>query len=164
MRPVLLVTSIVVGHAFAGCVRAPQMATDAPDDAVPAGPAVIEHQVQVADDEPPPVLARRIATDEVPPDPVRFQIGAGYGALSRLDLDACRTRGLPAGYLRVRATFARLGFVVRASVASEAAPPSSALDCIADGLRQAGVPKFDGEEARLSRTYFVAPSGSANTP
>lgn len=56
-------------------------------------------------------------------------------------------------------TFNRVGYVARASVESPTAPPSTALDCIADELRQTGVPAFDGTDVRLSRTYFVAPPG-----
>ncbi|HEY6458828.1 MAG TPA: hypothetical protein VIY73_01725, partial [Polyangiaceae bacterium] len=96
-------------------------------------------------------------------DPVRFQIGAAYGALARVDVDACRGSGLQPGYVHVRATFARAGYVVRASVASAAALPPQALDCIADGLRQTGVPAFDGGEARLSKTYFVSVERVAGT-
>jgi hypothetical protein len=94
------------------------------------------------------------------PDPIRFQIGAGYGALSHVDVASCRDRGLQAGYLHVHATFTHFGYVVRASVESPAAPPAPALDCIAEHLRQAGVPQFDGTEATLSKTYFVEPGAT----
>jgi hypothetical protein len=89
---------------------------------------------------------------------VPFRIGAGYGALARVDFANCSERGLPPGYMRIRATFSRVGIVARASVESPTEPPSTALDCIADGLRQTGVPAFDGKEVRLSKTYFVAPA------
>jgi hypothetical protein len=135
----------------------------------PAEPTAIaeppdERQLTIANDDAPPAPGAASAVGSTPllaPDPVRFQIGAGYGALARVDLASCRERGLASGYLRVRATFTRLGYVVRASVASEKVPPPAALDCIADQLRQAGVPRFDGSDARLSKTYFVEPSGAA---
>lgn len=152
--------------AAAGCFPAPAAPAVGQEGPEPVPEALVEYQITVASPSPSPAAADE---SPAPPeeaaagfpssvsDPVRFQIGAGYAALSRVDLDDCRESGLQAGYVRVRATFTRVGYVVRASVASSTAPPPRALDCIADRLRQTGVPSFDGGEARLSKTYFVEP-------
>jgi hypothetical protein len=148
----------VLAAMAVGCVQGPAIDVEAPGEGS-AAPAValLERQITVAPDEAPPAATARTEASprRLAPDPVAFQLGAGYGALSRVDLDACRERGLQAGYLRVHATFTGYGYVVRASVEGETAPSPAALDCIADQLRQAGVPAFDGGEARLTRTYYV---------
>jgi hypothetical protein len=108
---------------------------------------------------PPPPALPPSPRDRPAPDPIRFQIGAGYGALSHVDVSACRDRGLQAGYFHVHATFSHEGYVMHASVESEAPPPPPALDCIADLLRQTGVPQFDGSEATLTKTFYVATGG-----
>lgn len=158
-------TSLIL-VAAAGCLPAPAAPAAGQERPEPVPEALVEYQITVATPTPSPATA---AEPPAPPetaaagfpssmaDPVPFQIGAGYAALGRVDLDDCRESGLQAGYVRVRATFTRVGYVVRASVASSAAPPPRALDCIADRLRQTGVPSFDGGEARLSKTYFVEP-------
>lgn len=89
------------------------------------------------------------------PDPVLFRIGAGYGALGRVDLAACRDRGLQAGYLHMRVTFRDSGRVVRAAVESPVAPPPEALTCIGERLKLAMVPVFEGGEVTLSKNFFV---------
>lgn len=142
---------------LAGCAIEPRTPVETAVDEAPRATPQVEEQVTVAaaDGVAPPEHGAGL-------DPVPFQIGAGYGALSRVDLGACRERGLPSGYVRVRATFTRVGYVVRASVETATPPPAPALDCIADRLRQTGVPAFDGKDARLSKTYFVEP-GIAET-
>jgi len=143
-----------------GCIVQPA-APVAMEGPAPVASPVVEVQLTVAPEEEPPPPAQAIAPLRAAPrDPVRFPIGAGYGALARVDFAGCSERGLPAGYIRVRATFNRVGYVARASVESPTAPPPTALDCIADGLRQTGVPAFDGTDVRLSKTYFVAPSAA----
>lgn len=140
-----------------GCVHEGELEPAWVDDGPPpAQEVLVQRQITVTPDEAPPALPPS-PRDKPTPDPVRFQIGAGYGALSHVDVAACRERGLQSGYLHVHATFTRAGYVVRASVESQAAPPPPALDCIAERLRQAGVPQFDGSEATLSKTYFVEP-------
>lgn len=141
----------------AGCVHEPAVAPATGQDGPPPfAEALSEAQLTVfTDDAPAAPQAARVEAPVIKPDPVRFRIGAGYGALARVDLGQCRDRGLQSGYLRVRATFTRVGYVARAAVASVTLPPPAALDCIADQLRQTGVPSFDGEDARLTKTYFV---------
>jgi hypothetical protein len=140
-----------------GCVIEPAAPAVRSEEPAPVAEPLVERQLTIAADDTPPAPPRPGAPVPVAPDPIRFQIGAGYGALSRVDLTGCREYGLQSGYVRVRATFTHVGYVVRADVASVTAPPPAALDCIADQLRRTGVPAFDGQQAKLSKTYFVEP-------
>jgi hypothetical protein len=159
-RPMLRISLLApLLFAITGCILEPAtpVATGL-DGPPPVAAPVVESQLNVAPDEEPAAPAPASGLlHAAPRDPVPFPIGAGYGALARVDFASCSERGLPPGYLRVRATFSRVGYVVRASVESPQEPPAAALACIADGLRQTGVPAFDGTDVRLSRTYFVAP-------
>lgn len=152
---------VVASGSQVGCLHEGELEPRWFDDGPPpAQEVLVERQITVTPDEAPSPALPPSPRDKPVPDPIRFQIGAGYGALSHVDVAACRERGLQAGYLHVHATFTHLGYVVRASVESQAAPPPPALDCIAERLRQAGVPQFDGTEATLSKTYFVEPGGT----
>jgi hypothetical protein len=146
-----------------GCVHEGELEPGWLDDGRPPQPEVlVERQITVTLEEgPSPPALPPSPRDKPAPDPVRFPMGAGYGSLSHVDVAACRGRGLQEGYFHVHATFSPDGYVVRASVESEAPPSPPALDCIAEVLRQAGVPRFDGTEATLSKTYFVATGGPA---
>jgi hypothetical protein len=75
--------------------------------------------------------------------------------LSTVDLAACRDRGLPPGYLRMRVTFRPNGRVVRAAVESDTPPPGEALACVGKQLELSLVPAFDGEDFTMSRIYYV---------
>jgi hypothetical protein len=159
------VIPLLVGAA--GCVLTPVAPVVEPGAGQPESrpDALVERQLTLGSSERSPAAeGRGPGAPKLTPDPVPFAIGAGYGALSHVDLDGCRGKGLPAGYVHLNATFTPAGYVVRASVASPTAPSPSALDCIADQLRLAGVPAFDGSEARLSRTYFVEPASAPEGP
>ena len=93
--------------------------------------------------------------DRPRPSPIFFSLGAGHGALGRVDLSTCRDRGLPAGYLRIRATFRPSGHVAHAAVESAAEPPQEALECVSEQLEDTSVPPFDGEDVSLSKIVFV---------
>jgi hypothetical protein len=149
-----------------GCELEPLAPVEYPESGpAPAAAPVVERQLTVqAEDAPAPPPPATIPLLVPAKDPVPFRIGAGYGALSRIDVSSCRDRGLQSGYLRVRATFNRVGTIVHASVETPTEPPPTALDCIADELRQAGVPAFDGADVRLSKTYFVAPGQAQPAP
>lgn len=148
----------------AGCVQARIVApVESTED-----PPVEPHEtriVQVPGDEPgeelgaePTQAAVSVSVSTAVPgfaDPVFFRIGAGYGALGQVDLHSCREQGLPAGYVHMRVTFRDTGQVVRASVESPTAPPPDALVCIGEQLRLAMVPRFEGGEVTLSRSFFV---------
>jgi hypothetical protein len=134
----------------------------------PAAP-VFQRDVSVAGEAaiapaPGAVALAASPKDRPPPDPVPFRIGAGHGALGRVDLSACRDQGLDPGYLRLRVTFHPSGRVVHASVESPAPPPQEALDCIGGQLQEAVVPAFDGRDATLSRRFFVAPGAPDSEP
>jgi hypothetical protein len=103
--------------------------------------------------DPSPVLVGR--SFSLLADPIFFALGAGYGALGRIDLAPCKDQGLPPGYLRLRVTFRGSGRVVRAAIESPVAPPPDALACIANQLEAAAVPIFEGEEVTLSKTLYV---------
>jgi hypothetical protein len=151
-------SSLQVGCFHEGELE-PQWTNDGP---LPPQEVLVERQITVTPEAAPaPPALPPSPRDKPAPDPVRFQMGAGYGALSHVDVSACRDRGLQAGYFHVHATFSHEGYVMRASVESEAPPSPPALDCIAEVLRQAGVPRFDGNEATLTKTYFVATGGPA---
>ncbi len=90
-----------------------------------------------------------------PPEALFFHLGAGYGALGRVDLTPCRDQGLERGYLRMRVTFLNRGQIARASVEAKAAPPAEALTCIGEQLESAIVPAFGGSEVTLSKSFFV---------
>jgi hypothetical protein len=159
-RLALALPLVLLAASLTGCLREPEVAWVAEAPLPPPEP-LIERQLTVSPDEAPApgTGAAPLVTRAPAPDPIPFEIGAGYGALAQVDLARCAERGLPPGYLHLRATFTADGYVVGASVSSPTAPPPAALDCIAEQLRLIGVPAFDGAHARLSKTYFV--SGAA---
>jgi len=167
MKPRSLLGALLL-MAPAGCLHEPaEIDTGIYQPVVPTASGV-ERQITVTKEDAPAADPTR----PLPPSPrdrpqldrIPFRIGAGYGALSHVDLDVCRERGLPGGYVHVRATFASVGYVVRASVGSASEPPPPALDCIAETLRQVGVPEFEGEDATLSKTYWVGPLATRTEP
>jgi hypothetical protein len=103
---------------------------------------------------PPPADADRIR-----PGPVFFRLGAGYGAVGRVDLTPCRERGLETGYVHMRVTFAGDGTVAHAAVESPTQPPPDALACIGERLEAAAVPAFEGGDVTLSKSVFVVTDG-----
>lgn len=149
--------------AGAGCVpRGALYEAEFPAEAEPSAPAtaVAVGEVNVVDDAPLEGSARVVAIplssrDRSRPDPVFFHLGAGYGVLGRIDVSPCRDRGLPTGYLRLRATFRPSGRVAHAAIETIAEPPQEALTCIGEQLEGATVPPFDGGDVTLSRVYFV---------
>jgi hypothetical protein len=92
-------------------------------------------------------------------DPVFFHLGAGYGAIGRVDLAPCRELGLDPGYVHMRVTFGGGGQVVRAIVESLTQPSPEALECISEHLAPASVPTFEGGDVTLSKSLFVATDG-----
>ncbi|HLK37314.1 MAG TPA: hypothetical protein VKU41_11220 [Polyangiaceae bacterium] len=160
---------VAVGLAFTvvGCLPVGmgqlEAANDVGAEAPITEPPVVQSVVTVKekdDSADPDVVVETAAAPAAlpgrrPPDPVFFRMGAGYGALGRLDLASCRNEGLAPGYLRLRVTFHVSGRVLRAAVESASAPPSEALECIGEQLEAAWVPAFDGGEVTLSKSYFV---------
>jgi hypothetical protein len=162
----LHVALLLAPLASLGCLHAPDgdfaPAYDTSDP--PPGPPVVEREVRLAwaaDDTPGRVaVLPASALDRVMPDPVPFRLGAGHGALGHVDLEPCHALGLPAGYVKMRVTFRRDGHVSHAVVESPTPPPAAALDCVAEQLEGALVPRFDGRDATLSRSLFVESGGS----
>jgi hypothetical protein len=152
---------VVLAFALTGCLRegmgAPEFANEVGATTV-AEPPGVQSVVTVKEgsDEPAVVVEEPAAAPvRHGPDPVFFRMGAGYGALGRVDLSPCRNEGLPAGYLRLHVTFHVSGRVVRAAVESATTPPSEALSCISEQLELAMVPAFEGGEVTLSKSFFV---------
>jgi hypothetical protein len=167
MRPTCLAVCISSVFLGAGCLPegaaydASFPAGTAPDAPAATPVGIGEVSVDSDDDETAAATPLRVTAvpvgwrDRPPPDPVFFHLGAGYGALGRLDVLPCRDRGLPAGYLRIRATFRPTGHVAHAAVESPEQPPADALTCIGELLQATTVPPFDGGDVTLSRIYFV---------
>ncbi|MGD0675822.1 MAG: hypothetical protein ABSC94_10415 [Polyangiaceae bacterium] len=114
-----------------------------------------------ADPGPGPVPRARGGGDRL-----LFHLGAGYGALGSIDLSSCRDAGLLPGYWHMRVTFRPSGRVAHASVESPTMPPPQALGCIGKELEGIALPRFDGDDVTLSKSFFVSPaplpSGGAN--
>lgn len=160
MKTQLLSLPIFVLFAATGCVR--QGMTEFAAMAVESEPAPEPREVRSidvpdegSDDAEPNVVVAAPPATPKRAEPILFHLGAGYGALGRLDLATCREQGLQAGYLHVRVTFRDSGRVVRAAVESPIAPPPEALACIGEQLRVAMVPTFEGGDVTLSRSFFV---------
>jgi len=147
-----------------GCLHESAVAFEPEETTVePAPPAGQDSEIVVADDTP-------VAEDgphgdqPAPAYPVSipgrewhfFALGAGYGALGKIDLSPCRDEGLPSGYWHVRVTFGPSGRIVHAAVESPVAPSREALACIGDKLTGPTVPRFDGHGVTLSKSIFVA--------
>jgi hypothetical protein len=159
------VLSLVLLLSVTGCLHEQAIdfeasPADRPDDAIQE--ATTERNLVVSDDDgrqeetPDVVVASAPAPRSlIPPDPVLFRLGAGYGALGQVDFAPCRDQGLVKGYLHMRVTFRHSGHVVRATVERPAPPPDEALQCIAERLQLAMVPVFDGDDVTLSKSYFV---------
>jgi hypothetical protein len=155
---VLLLSSLGAGcvHPSTNEVLYPD-ATAAEPPAEPYETRSLELTYDDPDDEAsePAVEASSAPLAPLAPDATLFHIGAGYGALGRIDLALCRDEGLQTGYLHLRATFRVDGRVVRAVVESRLGPPPDALACIGEQLKMAVVPVFSGGDVTLSRSFFV---------
>jgi hypothetical protein len=156
-----LVTALFAANVGCAPVEVPAEAVDTTPVAAPEAAVARDVDVRYAgpgddDAEPAGAPPRASRADHPPPDPVPFRLGAGRGALGRLDLAPCREQGLPQGYLHVRVTFRHNGRVVHAAVESPASPPDEALSCIGEQLQTvAMVPAFDGGDVTISKSYFV---------
>lgn len=146
-----LVPACVHVEAMSDLMPEPERAADSPPPVV-RDVEVTYDDAEEGSSEPGVVVP---VQGRPPPDPVLFSLGAGHGALGRVDLGPCRQQGLPSGYLHLSVTFRHSGRVVRAAVASPAEPPSEALACIGEQLEVALVPVFDGDDFTLSRSFFV---------
>lgn len=163
----IAIATVVSLLGLAGCVHPESLhAVAYAAEPAPAEPAQFLAHVDVADDAseapaaPLPASALRVSNADHPaPDPVFFRLGAGYGALGRIDLESCRDLGLGSGYLHMRVTFRHSGGVAHATIESDAQPTPEVLACIGEHLQNAMVPRFDGGNVTLSRSFFVVPDG-----
>jgi hypothetical protein len=153
MRPVSASFALLL--AAAGCeeLPPPQVAepVEAPRPLEPTETRVVEVTGHAIDDT---LEYAKTARPGGGLDPAFFRLGAGYGALGHIDLAPCEGQGLT-GYVRMSVTFRESGRVTRAAVESRVATPPDALACIAEQLKVATVPVFEGGEVTLSRTYYV---------
>jgi hypothetical protein len=146
---------VLVSPAFVACmpqeppVTAPVAEAPMPDERVVVSTVTVAGET--ADRTP-----RASDADRVRPEPVFFRLGAGYGAVGRIDLSPCKDRGLDPGYVHLHVTFGVGGSVARAVVESPTQPPPEALACVADLLQAASVPPFVGGDVTLSKSLFVA--------
>jgi hypothetical protein len=148
-----------------GCVRWATKEFVAPNEQMheDSAPKAGEmREVLVAQDKPgeedsEPVASTVLALPrrDAKAEPLLFHLGAGYGALGRVDLTPCREQGLAPGYLHMRVTFRNSGRVVRAAVESPVAPPDDALACIGEQLEMSMIPEFEGGDVTLSKSLFV---------
>jgi hypothetical protein len=145
--------------AAAGCLaEEPAVRSPVNDEAPPPAEHVVLSAVTMtapADGQPPAPSA----ADRVRPGPVFFRLGAGYGAVGRVDLSTCRDRGLDPGYVHLHVTFEGNGAVARAAVESPTQPPPDALACIGERLEAAAVPAFEGGNVTLSKSLYIAGGG-----
>jgi hypothetical protein len=147
---------VLISPAFAGCMpQQPPVAAPVAEAPPTPDERVVVSTVTMA--EPRAASAPRASdADRVRPEPVFFRLGAGYGAVGRIDLSPCKDRGLDPGYVHMHVTFGVGGSVARAVVESPTQPPAEALACIADLLEAASVPPFQGGDVTLSKSLFVA--------
>jgi hypothetical protein len=158
--PIFALLLLATAPLEAGCLHEDMTAEAEPDWdrwGEPAEATVVREVVVESEESTAAPVAYLPASprDRPSPDPVPFRLGAGRGALGRVDLAACREQGLPLGYLHVRVTFRRTGRVVHAAVESPEAPTPEALSCIGEQLEATLVPAFDGGDVTLSKSFFV---------
>jgi hypothetical protein len=173
---------VALGAICAGCVRPQEVNEFEYDPTPPAPPEVtVTRDVVIggddddeSDDESPPpasvpsAAATATATATATRkdfvwstiklgrhEPELFRLGAGLGALGHIDLNPCRDRGLPAGYVHMHLTFHGTGRVVRAAVETPVAPPPEALSCIGGQVEATMVPTFEGGDVNLSKSFYV---------
>jgi hypothetical protein len=160
IRPLLALGALVSLPVATGCM--PQEPPVAPTvgEASPPDDRVVVSKVMVEGDRAREV-PRASEADKVRPEPVFFRLGAGYGAVGRIDLSPCRDRGLDPGYVHLRVTFGGAGGVAHAVVESPTPPSPDALTCVSELLEGAQVPPFQGGDVTLSKSLFVASSAPA---
>jgi hypothetical protein len=147
---------VLVSPAFVGCMpQEPPVAAPVAEAPSPPDERVVVSTVTVAGDAAR-AAPRASDADRVRPEPVFFRLGAGYGAVGRIDLSPCKDRGLDTGYVHMHVTFGVGGSVARAVVESPTQPPPEALACIGELLEAATVPPFQGGDVTLSKSLFVA--------
>jgi|HubBroStandDraft_4_1064222.scaffolds.fasta_scaffold157279_2 hypothetical protein len=159
---------VLVSPAFVACMpQQPPLAAPVAEAPSPPDERVVVSTVTVGTVGTPAGEAaqapRASDADRVRPEPVFFRLGAGYGAVGRIDLSPCKDRGLDTGYVHMHVTFGEGGSIARAVIESPTQPPPEALACIGELLEEATVPPFQGGDVTLSKSLFVA-SQAPNVP
>jgi hypothetical protein len=155
------IRGLVAGLAFplydlsGGCMPQQPPIVAPVAEAPPPDERVVASSVTVAG-ESAEGAPRASDADRVRRGPSFFLIGAGYGAVGRIDLTPCRDKGLDPGYVHLHVTFGVGGSIAHAVVESPTQPPAQALACVADLLAAASVPPFEGGDVTLSKSLFVA--------
>jgi hypothetical protein len=152
---------VLVSPAFVACMPQQPPVAAPVAEAPPPAERVVVSTVTVAG-ERAAEAPRASEADRVRPEPVFFRLGAGYGAVGRIDLSPCKDHGLDPGYVHMHVTFGVGGAVARAVVESPTQPSADALACIGDLLQATNVPPFVGGDVTLSKSVFVA-SDAPNT-
>jgi hypothetical protein len=93
--------------------------------------------------------------DPPAPLPTKFDMGGAYGALSHVDLAACKEQGLRAGYGRVLLGFEPDGRPVGVSIEMPAGSTPEARSCVEQAFRTVRVAPFEGAPVNVRRAFFV---------
>lgn len=102
----------------------------------------------------PPHLPASAADTRVDKDRP-FDLGAAYGALAHVDLDACKDHGLSAGYGRVTLGFANDGTPAGVGVDLPDGSKPEARACVEQAFQAVRVAPFEGAGASVRRAFFV---------
>jgi hypothetical protein len=159
------------GHVYSRVhdrtARAIMAATDAVLTVAELADFVQNAQAVAREDDTPPEPPRAVrfapigpyeppAAAEKPAEPrTPFDLGGAYGALSHVDLDACKAQGLPAGYGRVEVAFVADGSSRDLRLALPDGSPEPARACVETAFRQVHVAPFDGAQVTVRRSFYV---------
>jgi hypothetical protein len=104
--------------------------------------------------EPPPVLP---PAPPPPPPPARpFDATQAKISLEQTNVAACRSQGVPRGYVHARVRFGNAGEVSRVVIDEPAGLSAEAVACIGERISTASAPPFDGESApSIGMSWFV---------
>jgi hypothetical protein len=86
---------------------------------------------------------------------VAFDLGGAYGALAKVDLDACKAQGLTGGYGRVVLAFAPDGSAAGTSIDLPEGSSPAARTCVEQAFGAVHVSAFDGAPMNVRRAFFV---------
>jgi hypothetical protein len=105
--------------------------------------------------EPPPPI---LPPPPPPAPPSRpFDATQAKISLEQTDVAACRSQGVPRGYVHARVGFANTGEVTRVVIDAPAGLPAEAVTCIGDRISTAAAPPFDGGTAPLIGVSWFVP-------
>jgi len=119
----------------------------------PAAPTEPKPEPPVAKEEPKTPIEPAVPGEPAGP----FDRAAAATALtaSAAQASACRKEGDPSGVASVVITFAPSGRVTSANISGPPFAGTATGGCIANALRKAHVPAFDGERVTVSKTIVI---------